>query len=209
MTGGSNRSDGNAGPHQTGNGAGSLLLRHLGASLIAVVDFVLFQATAIGLTIAVYFAIPLLDSSINQNSVNWNWIKIFQIISPTITVSGGAVTVLTSYFFAKRAQEAERQQQEAEHRRQEEARLRSEAERQQQEAEHRRQEEARLRSEAERQQQEAEHRRQEEARLRSEAERQQQEEARLRQVAEAEVQNLKTQLERANTPRRRHRRPLR
>ena len=63
-----------------------LLLQHLGASLIAVVDFVLFQATAIGLTIAVYFAIPLLDSSISQNSVNWNWIKIFQIISPTITV---------------------------------------------------------------------------------------------------------------------------
>ena len=63
-----------------------LLLQHLGASLIAVVDFVLFQATAIGLTIAVYFAIPWLDSSISQNSVNWNWIKIFQIISPTITV---------------------------------------------------------------------------------------------------------------------------
>ena len=156
-------------------------MRHLGASLIAVVDFVLFQATAIGLTIAVYFAIPLLDSSISQNSVNWNWIKIFQIISPTITVSGGAVTVLTSYFFAKRAQEAERQQQEAEQQRQEEARLRSEAE----------------------------HRQQEEARLRSEAEQQQQEEARLRQVAEAEVQNLKAQLERATTPRRRHRRPLR
>ena len=127
----------------------------------------LFQATAVGLTIAVYFAVPLLDSSISQNSVNWNWIRIFQIISPTITVSGGAVTVLTSYFFAKRDQEAERQQQEAEQQRQEEARLRSEAE----------------------------HR--------------QQEEARLRQVAEAEVQNLKAQLERATTPRRRHRRPLR
>ena len=68
--------------------------------------------------------------------------------------------MLTSYFFAKRAQEAERQQQE-------------------------------------------------EARLRSEAEQQRQEEARLRQVAEAEVQNLKAQLERATTPRRRHRRPLR
>ena len=149
-------------------------MRHLAASLIAAADFVLFQATAVGLTIAVYFAIPLLDSSISQNSVNWNWIRIFQIISPTITVSGGAITVLTSYFFAKRAQEAERQQQEAEQQRQEEARLRSEAERQQQEAEHR-----------------------------------QQEEARLRQVAEAEVQNLKAQLERATTPRRRHRRPLR
>ncbi len=142
-------------------------MRHLSASLIAAADFALFQATAVGLTIAVYFAIPLLDSSISQNSVNWNWIRIFQIISPTITVSGGAVTVLTSYFFAKRAQEAERQQQEAEQQRQEEARLRSEAE----------------------------HR--------------QQEEARLRQVAEAEVQNLKAQLERATTPRRRHRRPLR
>ena len=42
-----------------------------------------------------------------------------------------------------------------------------------------------------------------------EAERQQQEEARLRQVAEAEVQNLKAQLERATTPRRSRRRPLR
>lgn len=50
------------------------------------------------------------------------------IVSPTFTVSGGAITVLTSYFFARKSQEEARLRQEAEQQRQEEARLRQEAE---------------------------------------------------------------------------------
>lgn len=138
-----------AGSSSAGGGRLSLLLEHFGAILMALTDFVLFQAVATLLTVSIYFTIPALDASIRQGGADWRWIDIFRIVSPTFTVSGGAVTVLTSYFFARKSQESDRL-------RQEEARLRREAERKSQE-------DARLRQEAEQQ-------RQEEARLRQEAE---------------------------------------
>lgn len=112
-----------------------MLLEHVGAILLALADFVLFQTVATLLCVAIYFTIPALDASIWQDGAEWRWIDIFRIVSPTFTVSGGAVTVLTSYFFARKSQEEARL-------RQEEARLRQAAEQQ-------RQEEARLRQEAE------------------------------------------------------------
>ena len=169
-----------------------MLLEHIGAILLALADFVLFQTVATLLCVAIYFTIPALDASIRQDGADWRWIDIFRIVSPTFTVSGGAVTVLTSYFFARKSQEEAKLRQEAEQQRQEEARRRQEAEQQ-------RQEEARLRQEAERERQEAE-------RERQEAEQQRQEEARLRQEAEAQVETLKTQLEQATSPRRNRRR---
>ena len=33
------------------------------------------------------------------------WLRVFQIVSPTLTVSGGAAIVISSYIYAKRAQE--------------------------------------------------------------------------------------------------------
>lgn len=196
-------------PSPTGGGRALLLLEHVGAILMALADFVLFQTVATLLCVAIYFTIPALDASIRQDGADWRWIDIFRIVSPTFTVSGGAVTVLTSYFFARKSQESERL-------RQEEARLRQEAERREQETEQQRQEEARLRQEAERERQETEQQRQEEARLRQEAERERQEaeqqreeEAHLRQDAEAQVQTLKAQLEQATATPRRHRRRLR
>jgi len=124
-----------AGSPSAGGGRLSLLLEHFGAILMALTDFVLFQAVATLLTVAIYFTIPALDASIRPGGADWRWIDIFRIVSPTFTVSGGAVTVLTSYFFARKSQESDRL-------RQEEARLRREAERKSQE-------EARLRQEAE------------------------------------------------------------
>ena len=88
---------------------------------MALADFVLFQTVATLLCVAIYFTIPALDASIRRDGANWRWIDIFRIVSPTFTVSGGAVTVLTSYFFARKSQEEARL-------RQEEARLRQEAE---------------------------------------------------------------------------------
>ena len=170
----------------TGGGRVSLLLEHIGAILLALADFVLFQVVATLLCVAIYFTIPALDASIRQDGAEWRWIDIFRIVSPTFTVSGGAVTVLTSYFFARKSQEAERL-------RQEEARLRQEEARRRQEAEQQSQEEARLRQDAERE--------------RHESEQQRQEEARLRQEAEAQIETLKAQLEQATaTPHRRNRR---
>ena len=184
-----------SGPSATGSGSKSLLLEHVAAILLALTDFVLFQAVATLLCVAIYFTIPALDASIRQGGADWRWIDIFRIVSPTFTVSGGAVTVLTSYFFARKSQEEARLRQEAEQQRQEETRRRQEAEQQSQE-------EARRRQEAEQQSREAEQQS-------WEAEQQRPEEARRRQEAEAQVQTLIAQLEQATTPRRRNRRRLR
>ncbi|MDE2787537.1 MAG: hypothetical protein OXL37_12860 [Chloroflexota bacterium] len=124
-------------------------LIHFATALMAVVDFILFHAVAVGLTIAIYFGIPQLDDAISQSAAEWSWLGIFKIVGPTVTVPGGAVTVLSAYFYARRLQESEEQRQEEAQARQEEARLRQEAERERQESEEQRQEEARRRQEAE------------------------------------------------------------
>ena len=160
----------------------SMPLIHFATALMAVVDFILFHAVAVGLTTAIYFVIPQLDDAIGRSAASWNWLGIFKIVGPTVTVPGGAVTVLSAYFYARRLQESEEQRQESEEKRQEEVRLRQEAERERQESEEKRQE----------------------------SEEQRQEEVRLRQEAEAQVETLKAQLEQATAPRhRRHRRRLR
>lgn len=117
-----------AGSSSAGGGRISLLLEHFGAILMALTDFVLFQAFATLLTVAIYFTIPALDASIRPGGADWRWIDIFRIVSPTFTVSGGAVTVLTSYFFARKSQEEAKLRQEAERERQEEAHRRQQAE---------------------------------------------------------------------------------
>ena len=119
-----------------------LLLSHFAIALLVVVDFMLFQTAAAGMTLSIYFAIPTLDAGIIRGEADWTWIKIFQIVSPTITLPGGAVTVLSSYFFARRAQEEARRAQEETQRAQEETRRADEANR-------RADEEARLRQAAE------------------------------------------------------------
>ena len=109
-------------------GRGSMFLVHFAAALLAVVDFILFHVAAVALTLAIYFTIPILDDAISRGSPDWRWLSIFQIVSPTVTISGGAVTVLSTYFYARRIQEMEKKNQEAERARQEEARRRQEAE---------------------------------------------------------------------------------
>ncbi len=138
---------GNVARHSGGHR--SIPLIHFATALMAVVDFIVFHAVAVGLTVAIYFGIPQLDDAIGRSAASWNWLGIFKIVGPTVTVPGGAVTVLSAYFYARRIQEAERREQEAEQQRQEEARLRQDAERERQEAEQQRQEEARGRREAE------------------------------------------------------------
>ena len=171
-----------------------LLLIHFAAALMAVVDFMVFHIAAVGLAIAIYLGVPLLDDAITKPAADWNWLALFKIVSPTVTVPGGAVTVLSTYFYARRVQEIEKEKQQAEQQRQEEAQARQQAEQQ-------RQEEAQARQQAEQQ-------RQEEAQARQQAEQQRQEEAQARQQAEAELQALRTQLEHT-TSRRRNRRRLR
>ena len=80
-----------------------LLWSHLAATLLTVAEFVLLQAVAIGLTTVVYWIAPELDAKA-QPGFN-EWLRVFQIVSPTLTVSGGAAIVISSYIYAKRAQE--------------------------------------------------------------------------------------------------------
>ena len=87
---------------------GMLLLAHFAIALLFVLDFILFQAAATATTVAIYTIIPMLDDSIVRGGPSWTWIRIFQIVSPTITLPGGIVTVLSSYYFARRAQEETR-----------------------------------------------------------------------------------------------------
>ena len=158
---------------------GMLLLAHFAIALLFVLDFILFQAAATATTVAIYSIIPMLDDSIVRGGPSWTWIRIFQIVSPTITLPGGIVTVLSSYYFARRAQEETRRADAEAHR--------AEAQKAQHEAQ-------RADAEAQKAQQEAQ---------------KAQQEALLRQAAEAEVQALKAQLAQAPTPPRSRRRRLR
>ena len=160
---------------------GMLLLAHFAIALLFVLDFILFQAAATATTVAIYSIIPMLDDSIVRGGPSWTWIRIFQIVSPTITLPGGIVTVLSSYYFARRAQEETRRADAEAHRAEAEA----------QKAQH---EAQRADAEAQKAQQEAQ---------------KAQHEALLRQAAEAEVQALKAQLAQAQTPPRSRRRRLR
>ena len=103
-------------------------LIHFATALMAVVDFILFHAVAVALTIAIYFGVPLLDDAIGRSAASWNWLGIFKIVGPTVTVPGGAVTVLSAYFYARRIQEMEKEKEEAERREQETEQQRQEAE---------------------------------------------------------------------------------
>ena len=80
-----------------------LLWSHLAATLLTVAEFVLLQAVAIGLTTVVYWIAPELDAKAQPGFTEW--LRVFQIVSPTLTVSGGAAIVISSYIYAKRAQE--------------------------------------------------------------------------------------------------------
>ena len=114
---------------------GMLLLAHFAIALLFVLDFILFQAAATATTVAIYSIIPMLDDSIVRGGPSWTWIRIFQIVSPTITLPGGIVTVLSSYYFARRAQEETRRAEaEAQKAQQEAQRADAEAQKAQQEA---------------------------------------------------------------------------
>ena len=99
---------------QARGGYRPLLLVHFAATVMAVVDFMVFHAAAVGLATAIYYGVPVADDAISRNSSDWDWLGIFKIVSPTVTLPGGAVTVLSTYFYARRIQEVEKEKQAAE-----------------------------------------------------------------------------------------------
>lgn len=140
------------------DGGGKLLAVHFATALLVVVDFVMFQAAAAGVTAAIYYTVPALDAGIMRGESSWTWIRIFQIVSPTIALPGGAATMLSSYFLSRRVQQVETQ----------------------------------ARADVQQAQDQA----------RTEAQRAQEQERRA-DAAEARAENLKAQLERSRSPRRR------
>ena len=80
-----------------------LLWSHLAATLLTAAEFVLLQAIAIGLTTGVYLMAPELDAGAKIGFADW--LKVFQIVSPTLTVTAGAPIVISSYIYAKKAQQ--------------------------------------------------------------------------------------------------------
>ena len=83
----------------------TLLAAHLAATALVLLEFALLQALATGITSAIYALAPAPDSGAPLKFAEWE--RIFRVISPTITVSGGAGIMLSSIIYARQAQKAQ------------------------------------------------------------------------------------------------------
>lgn len=98
------------GTRLSAGGLASLVVTHVSITLLIIVEFILLQAVAVGVTTVVYSLIPALDAGARPSFDDWR--RIFQVVGPTVTVSGGAGIVLSSIIFHWQAQK-ERQRAEA------------------------------------------------------------------------------------------------
>ena len=94
-----------------GGGLASLVGWHAAVTLLLVTEFILLQAVAVGITTVVYSLIPALDAGAQPSFDDWR--RLFQVVSPTVTITGGAGIVLSSILFARQTQEARAETQEA------------------------------------------------------------------------------------------------
>ena len=81
---------------------------------VLVVELALLQALALAVSTGIYHLVPLLD--VGQPKGFANWLSIFQVVSPSLTLPGGAAIVLSTWLLARRAQRAEQMQRAAERR---------------------------------------------------------------------------------------------
>lgn len=82
--------------------------------VVLVVELALLQAFALAVATGIYHLAPLLD--VGQPKGFANWLSIFQVVSPSLTLPGGVVIVLSTWILARRAQRAEQMQRAAERR---------------------------------------------------------------------------------------------
>lgn len=92
-------------PQSGGFGTEYLLWGHVKATLAVALEFIALQLIAVGLASGIYSLAPLLDPEFNRGFDDW--MRSFQILSPTLSASGGAAIVLSSYFFHKLARETD------------------------------------------------------------------------------------------------------
>lgn len=88
-----------------GYGTESLLWVHVKATLVVLLEFIALQLVAVGLASGIYSLVPLLDLEFKRGFDDW--MRAFQILSPTLSISGGAAIVLSNYFFHKLARETD------------------------------------------------------------------------------------------------------
>ena len=100
-----------ANPPPNNTGSESLIWVHVKATLVVLLEFIALQLVAVGLASGIYSLIPLLDLDFQRGFDDW--MRAFQILSPTLSISGGAAIVLSSYFFHKLAREADQRAAEA------------------------------------------------------------------------------------------------
>ena len=100
-----------ANPPPRNAGSESLIWVHVKATLVVLLEFIALQLVAVGLASGIYSLIPLLDLDFKRGFDDW--MRAFQILSPTLSISGGAAIVLSSYFFHKLAREADQRAAEA------------------------------------------------------------------------------------------------
>ena len=81
---------------------------------LVVVELFLLQVFAVGVATAIYHLVPLLE--VGRPEGFEDWLKLFQVVGPTLTLPGGSAIVLTIWLMARRAQQAERRAQQAERR---------------------------------------------------------------------------------------------
>ena len=81
---------------------------------LVVVELFLLQVFAVGVATAIYHLVPMLGVGRPQGFEDW--LKLFQVVGPTLTLPGGSAIVLTIWLMARRAQRAERRAQQAERR---------------------------------------------------------------------------------------------
>ena len=79
---------------------------------LVVVELFLLQVFAVGVATAIYHLVPMLGVGRPQGFEDW--LKLFQVVGPTLTLPGGSAIVLTIWLMARRAQRAERRAQQAE-----------------------------------------------------------------------------------------------
>lgn len=90
------------GTRADGGGLASLVITHVSITVLIIIEFILLQAVAVGVTTVVYSLIPMLDAGAQPTFDDWR--RIFQVVGPTVTVSGGAGIVLSSIIFHWQAQ---------------------------------------------------------------------------------------------------------
>ena len=99
----------NAATAQQADEAASALAGWEGVAILVwviVAELLALQALAVGAATAIYHLAPLLEVGRPEDFADW--LDIFQVVGPMLTLPGGGAIVLSTWLLTRRAQRAER-----------------------------------------------------------------------------------------------------